>query len=289
MKFGSTPASPARTLIISGRVYRILLAAYPAEFRQRYGSEMAQVFRTCCRAAYDSSGVRGVLRVWMLTLGDWAWSAASERFSSLFGRSQVYNIYPRRSCSELIPILLFYSGCLIFLLLNPCSWQRSVSPFRTEICELRVDNQSGEILRVTPLYTYRRTYSAVRLYRGTFPILPAYQQRNISVKFGDQATLSYVCSENGIPVLYACDPEGECYLNQHYYIVNLMVIGFKFNSLEDLSRPDAALEAAIQSIPEHDNSGMGYILLCVIGMAALIGGIYTLVRPKTIETPKSEI
>jgi hypothetical protein len=286
----TTPsAASARALIISGRVYRILLAAYPAEFRRRYGPEMAQVFRTCCRAAYDSSGVNGVLRVWLLTLRDWAWSASSERFSSLFGRSQVYNMYPRHSCSELIPVLLFWSGCLILLVLNPFSWLRSESPFGTEICGLRVDNQSGKILRVTPLYTYRRSYSSVRLYRGTFPFLPAYQQRNISVKSGDQATLSYACSENGIPVLYACDPEGECYVQQRYTIGNLMVIGYKFSSLETLSPPDAALEAAIQSIPEHDNSGMSYILLCVIGVAALIGGIYTLVRPKTIEMPKSGI
>jgi hypothetical protein len=279
----------SRVLVLSDRTYRVLLAAYPAEFRQRYGHEMAQVFRTCCRVSYDASGVRGVLRVWLLTLGDWAWSAARERFSSLSGRSQVYNIYPRRSCSELIPALLFWSGCLILLLLNPCSWLGPESPFGTEMCELRVDNQSGEILRVTPLYTYRGTYSAVRLYRKNFPIFPAYQQDNISVESGDQTTLSYACSENGIPVLYACDPEGECYIHQRYYIVNLMVVGFKFNSVENISRPDAALEAAVGSIPEHNYAAIKNVLLCLIQISFLIAGVYGLVRFRTVAIPKDEI
>ena len=61
----SSPASPIPALLISDQVYRWLLAAYPAEFRQRFGPEMAQVFRACCRASYDASGVRGVLRLWL--------------------------------------------------------------------------------------------------------------------------------------------------------------------------------------------------------------------------------
>jgi hypothetical protein len=77
----------SRALVISDRVYRKLLAAYPAEFRRRYGPEMAQVFHTCCRAAYQVAGTGGVGRLWLPTLWDWAWSAARERFSSIFRRS----------------------------------------------------------------------------------------------------------------------------------------------------------------------------------------------------------
>lgn len=76
-----------RVLVITERVYHKLLTAYPPEFRQRYGPEMAQVFRTSCRAVYCTAGVAGVLRLWLLTLWDWAWSVARERFSSLFRRS----------------------------------------------------------------------------------------------------------------------------------------------------------------------------------------------------------
>jgi hypothetical protein len=90
MKTGAIPpASRARALILSDRAYRGLLAAYPLEFRRRYGPEMAQVFRACCRATYRAAGARGVLRLWPSTLWDWAWTAARERFSSLFRRSMM--------------------------------------------------------------------------------------------------------------------------------------------------------------------------------------------------------
>jgi len=83
----ASPASLTQALVISDRVYRKLLLAYPADFRQRYGPEMAQVFRTSCRASYHTYGAVGVLRLWLPTLWDWAWTAAHERFSSLFRRS----------------------------------------------------------------------------------------------------------------------------------------------------------------------------------------------------------
>jgi hypothetical protein len=82
-------ASHSHALSISDRVYRGLLAAYPAEFRRRYGPEMAQVFRSSCRASYRTCGAGGVARLWLPTLWDWAWSAARERFSSLFRRSRM--------------------------------------------------------------------------------------------------------------------------------------------------------------------------------------------------------
>jgi len=85
----ASPASRSHALILSDRVYRRLLVAYPAEFRQRYGPEMAQVFRTSCRASYHASGAGGVVRLWLPTLWDWAWTAVRERFSVLFRRSMM--------------------------------------------------------------------------------------------------------------------------------------------------------------------------------------------------------
>jgi hypothetical protein len=82
-----SPASRSHALALSDRVYRKLLVAYPAEFRRRYGPEMAQVFRTSCRASYHASGARGVLRLWLPTLWDWVWTAGREWFSALFRRS----------------------------------------------------------------------------------------------------------------------------------------------------------------------------------------------------------
>lgn len=81
------PSKHNQILILTDQAYRVLLAAYPDEFRQRFGAEMVQVFRTCCRAAYRDHGSLGVRRLWLPTLWDWAWSAARERFSNLFRRS----------------------------------------------------------------------------------------------------------------------------------------------------------------------------------------------------------
>ncbi len=83
----SIPApQPGRALTVSERAYHMLLAAYPADFHQRFGAEMAQVFRASCRAAYRARGPAGVARLWLPALWDWAWSAARERFASFSRR-----------------------------------------------------------------------------------------------------------------------------------------------------------------------------------------------------------
>jgi hypothetical protein len=281
------PATRSRLLILSDRVYRWLLAAYPAEFRQRFGLEMAQVFRTCCRASYNSSGAAGVLRLWLPTLWDWAWSAAGERFASLFRRSLEYNIHAGRASSQLIPILFFLNACLITLFINPCSMLFG-DPLFTEYCHLYVDNQSGKTLRVTPIYS-DNLFPAVRLYRTSFPYSPAYQQGNILVKSGDKVALAYSCDSPRVSALYACDLDGECYVHQRSHYAYPLSVEFTFISLESLSRPDADLEAAVQSYPEHNYRGIINMLLCPTLIFALIGGFYWLVRAKTVEIPKHEI
>lgn len=61
---------------IAYRIYGLLLLAYPPEFRQRFGSEMLQVFRDCCRA----DARRRTLPVfWLRTFVDLVLTAAKER------------------------------------------------------------------------------------------------------------------------------------------------------------------------------------------------------------------
>jgi len=67
----------------SVRLYRLLLAAYPARFRCAFGAEMAQAFRDVCREEYRWRGAFAVLRLWPRTLGDLARSAAAERFEKV--------------------------------------------------------------------------------------------------------------------------------------------------------------------------------------------------------------
>ena len=56
----------------SERFYSALLFFYPVEFRVRYGPEMVQLFRDCCR---DEK----LLALWLRTLKDLAWSIPRER------------------------------------------------------------------------------------------------------------------------------------------------------------------------------------------------------------------
>jgi hypothetical protein len=198
-----------------------------------------------------------------------------------------------RTIRNLIPLLFFLSACLILLFINPCSWLLG-DPLFAEYCWLDVDNQSSKTLHVTPICTDHSSYSAVRIYRTTFPISPAYQQRNIMVKSGDQVFLAHDCSQ-GVSELYACGPEGECYVRQsvyHHYPNQGSAVPyerFTFTSLESLSRPDTALEAAVQSFPEHNYSGMKDVLLCFVQIMLLLGGLYWLIRARTGEIPIIDI
>ena len=62
--------------MISERVYRALLVAYPREFRREYGDLMVQLFRD--RMRFDGGGVRGLI-IWMQIVLDLAASAFKAR------------------------------------------------------------------------------------------------------------------------------------------------------------------------------------------------------------------
>ncbi len=64
---------------ISERVYRVLLRAYPEEFRRSYGRQMEQVFRDLCREETRRGGGVGLVRLWVRVGLDLASSAAVER------------------------------------------------------------------------------------------------------------------------------------------------------------------------------------------------------------------
>lgn len=185
--------------------------------------------------------------------------------------------YAWRTLNNLMPLLFFLSACLLLLFINPFSWLFG-DPLFVEYCSLKVDNQSGKVLRLTPIHTGLDSYSAVRIYHTTFPNSPAYQQRNITVKSGDQVSLPYDCSER-ISRLYVCDLKGECYVSQSGF-QRIMI-----RSLDSLASPDAALEAAVQSFPERDYSLGIDVLLCFILIIALLEGFYWLKRTKPAEIP----
>src|ERR1041385_31650 len=58
------------TTNLSCRIYRILLAAYPAEFRKEYGPSMLQVFRDSHRDALRQRKKFGTFNYWLAILSD---------------------------------------------------------------------------------------------------------------------------------------------------------------------------------------------------------------------------
>jgi hypothetical protein len=67
----------------SERCYRALLSLYPAEFRVRFGWEMEQIFRDCCRD--EAAGLAGL---WLATVRDLALSIPRERARLLLNANQ---------------------------------------------------------------------------------------------------------------------------------------------------------------------------------------------------------
>src|SRR5262245_22483298 len=65
-------------VVLSVRVYQALLVAYPIKFQQKYGSDMIDVFRSCCLRAFRRSGTNGMVRLWAVTLLDLIQSLLSE-------------------------------------------------------------------------------------------------------------------------------------------------------------------------------------------------------------------
>ena len=63
----------------SERVYRLLLLAYPREFRRDRGVEMAQVFGDLCREEKRRSGAIGLMRVWVRAVPDLVSTAFAQR------------------------------------------------------------------------------------------------------------------------------------------------------------------------------------------------------------------
>jgi hypothetical protein len=70
---------PDRVTSIPERVYKVLLLAYPKEFRCEYGLHMAQVFRDLCQEERRRSGRIGSIKLWVRTLLDVAVTAFVER------------------------------------------------------------------------------------------------------------------------------------------------------------------------------------------------------------------
>jgi hypothetical protein len=80
----------------SERVYRVLLLAYPRDFRREYGLQMEQAFGDLYREeARERSGRSGLAHLWALTVSDLARTAVAQRIMPRAEHEEV-TMYDRR-------------------------------------------------------------------------------------------------------------------------------------------------------------------------------------------------
>lgn len=72
-----------RGVRLSTSFFRRLIIAYSAEYRERFGDEMAQVFRDLCLDVYRKEGLGGLARLWAGTLVDLLKTSIEERIGKL--------------------------------------------------------------------------------------------------------------------------------------------------------------------------------------------------------------
>lgn len=96
----------------SQRVYRILLLAYPAQFRREYGLQMAQVFRDSWRYQRRQETKFGLLHLWLQTLLDLIQTVPHEHLHNLGKEKSLMNTLRRDAlavvgCLAIIVIAFF--------------------------------------------------------------------------------------------------------------------------------------------------------------------------------------
>jgi hypothetical protein len=79
----------------SERVYRVLLLAYPGEFRREYGPQMEQAFGDLSREARERGGKVGIALLWTLAISDLARTAVAQRITPRADHQEVA-MYDRR-------------------------------------------------------------------------------------------------------------------------------------------------------------------------------------------------
>jgi len=75
----------------SQKVFQLSLLAYPREFRNEYGPQMAQLFRDCHRDEQREHGAPGVARLWLQTFFDIARTAPAEQLENLGRKNSIMN------------------------------------------------------------------------------------------------------------------------------------------------------------------------------------------------------
>jgi nitrite reductase/ring-hydroxylating ferredoxin subunit len=85
------PMRDPTSIQFSTRLYRLLLGAYPEDFRREYGPHMAQVFRDACFKAYRLGGLAGLFALWLRIGNDLMKTSLEERMQAEMVRAAMEN------------------------------------------------------------------------------------------------------------------------------------------------------------------------------------------------------
>jgi hypothetical protein len=98
-------------IALAERLYRLLLVFYPAQYRQKYGLLMVQVFRDMSRTSYHRRGVVGLALWWCATLLDLIRTVIEQRKEARMSKSTL--ISPRWAAVISLLLLLPISYVLL--------------------------------------------------------------------------------------------------------------------------------------------------------------------------------
>jgi hypothetical protein len=118
------PPTP-RLVKFSLVLYRLLLAAYPAAFRQEYGGAMAQLFRDTALDGYRRRGLWGLLGVWLRTLGDFTISVIRQHCEQTLAASESTSL--RHLAHQWFDVMILTLHYALSLLLRRPLWTCAVA------------------------------------------------------------------------------------------------------------------------------------------------------------------
>jgi len=156
-------------MTLSERVYRFLLRAYPARYREHYAEPMACCFRDQVR---DSRGPAALARLWLRTGVDLLWTIPARHLSQRvrFGRHPV--IYAegvrqalfaaRAEASSFGRSEITVEHLLLGLLRNDERLQQELGPAAVKSIVRELESAEGTPRRVPPMEDLRLSFAARR-------------------------------------------------------------------------------------------------------------------------------
>lgn len=94
----------------SERIYRLLLLAYPAEFRHIYQHEMVQTFRACQRSALHQHGKWGMASMWSFLLRDLATTVVIEHYKTFITQCKRFFSLDQKEYATMTTSFTFHVG-----------------------------------------------------------------------------------------------------------------------------------------------------------------------------------